>query len=67
MTTRRSLLARLDAIEAALTPPQVEWTVVWDDDPEAPADAHTIRLRWPEDLQGGDLRASSPLGIPKAG
>lgn len=65
--TRAALKARLVALEAALSPPQVEWTVVWDDDPEAPADVHTIRLFWPEDLPNGDLGASSPLGVSQTG
>ena len=67
--TRTALKKRLDALETALRPPQQDWAVLWHDDPLPPDcdPADVVCLRWPEDLQGGDLSASSPLGIPNHG
>ena len=69
MTTRAELKRRLATLEASLTPPQQDWVVLWHDDPLPPDcdPADVVWLRWPEDLQGGDLGASIPPGIPRAG
>lgn len=65
--TTRAVRDRMDRIEAALRPPAT-LRVLWHWEPTPPGweGAPTIRLHWPEEAAGGDLSASSPLGVPKA-
>ena len=58
-------LAWLDTLGEPAAP-DVVLSIVWPGDPIPPDCAEHWALHWPEELQNGDLGASSPLGIPKA-
>lgn len=59
-------LAWLDTLGEPAAP-DVVLSIVWPGDPIPPDCAEHWALHWPEELQNGDLGASRPLGLPKAG
>ena len=59
-------LAWLDSLGEPAEP-DVVLSIVWPGDPIPPDCDEHIELKWPEDVQNGDLSASIPLGLPKPG